>query len=353
MSENKGYLITIALLFVLVVLLFFGLDLYTDLAWLETLGITSVFWRRIVTEWLLFILAWVVASVVLTGNWWLARKLAGGGQMAIPWLRQVPSQGRQPVAEPTARVIAARVATVLVAALGITLGLLLALPWRSMWLTALTSFQSVSFDEVDPILNHDISFYVFRLPWLQFLQGWFLWLVLLSLGGAALVYLGSYSAAQLASRVKIVDVRQPWLRLSRAAEGHLSVLGAIALGLFAWGYQLNQARLLYSTSGAAYGAGYTDVHARLPVMYLLTGIAALGAVLLLVNIVARVRWLPYIAVGAWLAVALLGPISYPAWYNEWLSFPMNLSASESILLIPSSSHELRSGSIVSTRPIST
>ena len=89
----------------------------------------------------------------------------------------------------------------------------------------------------------------FDLPWLQFLQGWFLWLVLMSLAGAVLVYLASYSAERLTAKVQVVGVRQPWLRLPPAAERHLLVLGAVALGLIAWGYQLNIPSLLYSTSG--------------------------------------------------------------------------------------------------------
>jgi uncharacterized membrane protein (UPF0182 family) len=136
-------------------------------------------------------------------------------------------------------------------------------------------------------------------------------LVVITLAGAALIYIASYSAGQIAAKVRIVGVRQSLLRLSPSAERHLLVLGAMALGLIAWGYQLNIPRLLYSTAGAAYGAGYTDVHARLPVLHLLTGIAGLCAILLLASQLVRVRWLPYAAVAAWLLVAFLGGSVYP------------------------------------------
>jgi uncharacterized membrane protein (UPF0182 family) len=311
MFKNKGYIIGLGLFVVVAVLFFTIMDLYADMAWFETLGVTSVLWKRIVSEWVLFLAAWVVASGVLVGNWWLARRLAGVGQMMVPWLRQRRTQ-HQITAEPTTRVVAARVADAVLAVAAVGLGLLFALPARGMWLTALQYLNAVPFGQTDPVLGRDLSYYVFDLPWLNFLQGWLLWLVLLSLVGAALVYLASYSAERLTAQVQVVGERRPWLRLSRPAERHLLILGAVALGLIAWGYQLNMARLLYSTMGASYGASYTDVHARLPVMTLLSVIAALGAVILLVNMFVRVRWLPYAAVGAWLLVAFLGGSLYPS-----------------------------------------
>jgi len=324
MFKNKGCIIGLGLFVVMAILFFTILDLYADLAWFETQGVTSVLWKRIASEWVLFLAAWVVASGVLVGNWLLARRLAGAGQMTVPWLRQRRTQ-HQITAEPTTRVVAARVADAVLAVAAVGLGLLLALPARSMWMTVLRYLNATSFGQADPVLGRDLSYYVFDLPWLNFLQGWLLWLVFLSLIGAALVYLASYSAERLTAQVQIVGERQPWLQLSRSAERHLLILGAIALGLIAWGYRLNMARLLYSTTGASYGASYTDVHARLPVMTLLSVIAALGAVILLVSMFVRVRWLPYAAVGAWLLVALLGGSVYPSLLQRLAVVPNEMS----------------------------
>jgi uncharacterized membrane protein (UPF0182 family) len=324
MFKNKGCIIGLVLLVVMAVLFFTILDFYADLAWFETLGVTSVLWKRIVAEWVLFLAAWVVASGVLVGNWWLARRLAGVGQMTVPWLRQRRTQN-QITAEPTTRVIAARVADAVLAVAAVGLGLLFALPARGMWMEVLRYLNATPFGQTDPVLGRDLGYYVFTLPWLKFLQGWFLWLVLLTLVGAALVYLASYSAERLTAQVQIVGERRPWLQLSRSAERHLLVLGAVALGLFAWGYRLNVARLLYSPTGASYGASYTDIHARLPVMTILSVIAALGAVILLASMFVRVRWLPYAAVGAWLLVALLGGSLYPSLLQRLAVVPNEMS----------------------------
>ena len=310
MLRNKGCTVGLVLVVLLAILLFSVSDLYTDLTWFTTLGVASVLWKRIASEWLLFLIAWVVATGVLVANWLLARRLAGGDQMTVPWLKQRVSQN-QVTAEPTTRVVPAGVADGILAAVAVVVGLLFALPARGMWMTALQFYNATSFGQTDPILGRDLSYYVFHLPWLRALQGWFLWLVLLSMAGAALVYLAIFSADRLRDRVEIVGARQPWLRLSRAAERHLLVLGAIVLALIAWGYQLSIPDVFYSTTGAAYGASYTDVHARLPVMHLLTGLVALGAGILLAGMFVRLRWLPFAVVGAWLVVAFLGGSIYP------------------------------------------
>jgi uncharacterized membrane protein (UPF0182 family) len=324
MFKNRGCSVGLIAIAMLAVLFFASLELYTDLVWFDALGLASVLWTQLGTGWLLFIVAWLVATAVLVVNWWLALRLVGRGQMTIPWLRQQQTQG-QVTAEPTIRVVSARIARWIVAGIAIGMGFMFAGPARANWLTALMSLRGVPFGQIDPVLSRDLSFYVFRLPWLQFVQGWLLWLTLLALAGTFLIYLASYSAGRVMANVQVVGARQPWLELPPAAERHLLVLGAVALLLFAWGYQLSIPRLLYSTTGAAFGASYTDVHARLPVMHLLTAIVLLGAIILLASMLVRVRWLPYAAIGAWLLVAILGGSIYPNLLQRLAVVPNELS----------------------------
>ncbi|MGD8463829.1 MAG: UPF0182 family protein [Anaerolineae bacterium] len=324
MFRNRGCTVVIVVLGLFVVAFFALVDLYTDWTWFSALGITSVLWKRIVTEWLLFLGAWLIASVVLAANWWLARALMGGGQLTVPWLEQQQVQN-QYTAAPTTRVISGRIANGVLALLAVGIGLFFAFPVRGMWLSALFSWNAVPFGQTDPILNRDLSFYIFRLPWLQFLQGWLLWLFAVSLGGSALIYIASHSAEQLTNKIRVVGERPSWFRFSPSATRHLLVLGAIALLLIAWGYQLRIPELLYSDTGAAYGASYADVHARLPVLNILTGIAILGAILLLVSMFVKLRWLPYAVVGAWLVVAFVGTNIYPALLQRVVVEPNELA----------------------------
>jgi len=322
--DNKGCTVALVLLGGVVILALALLNFYTDLLWFEAVGLASLLWTRVVTEWLLFFAAWLIAALVLFANWQLARRIAGRGAMAVPWLRQ-RMMGGQVVAEPTAHLIGGRAANILLILGAVGLGWFFALPAKGMWLSVLQFGHAVPFGQSDPVLGRDLSFYLFRLPLLKFLQGWLLWLILFALGGAALVYLAGLSAERLAARVQIVGEEPWWRGFSTAAERHLLLLGAVALVLFAWGYQLNIPDLLYSTSGAAYGAGYTDLHARLPVMQILTWIALAGAVILLASLFVRVRWLPYAAVAAWLAVAFLGGSLYPGLLQRFVVEPNELT----------------------------
>jgi len=324
MLRNRGCAPILIALSAALVLAYVLLDLYTEWAWFDTLGLASLLWRRLLSTWLLFLLAWLLATAVLAANWVLARRRAGGNQMSIPWLRQQRT-GSQVYAMPTTRTLAGRTTDVTLAALAAIFGLFFALPARASWLTALGSLYATPFGQTDPILGRDIGFYIFRLPWLDFLQGWFLWLILFALAGAALVYLGSYSAQRLNAQVEIVGARGPWLRLPPRADRHLLILGALALALFAWGYQLDIPRLLYNTTGAAYGASYVDVQVRLPALNLLTIIAVGGALVLLASMVVRVRWLPYAVVGVWLLTAFLGGSAIPSLLQRFVVIPNELA----------------------------
>ena len=59
----------------LFVLFSFGLDLWTDALWYQSVGFDAVFWTRIGAQAGLFVAALVVSLVILLGNLWLAGRL--------------------------------------------------------------------------------------------------------------------------------------------------------------------------------------------------------------------------------------------------------------------------------------
>ena len=78
------------------------------------------------------------------------------------------------------------------------------------------------------------------------------------------------------------------------------------------GYVLARYNLDLSQNGYVQGAGYTDVHARLPALTLLIWISLLAAVILLINIRRRGWALPVLGVGLWAFVAVVVGAIYPA-----------------------------------------
>ena len=89
------------------------------------------------------------------------------------------------------------------------------------------------------------------------------------------------------------------------------LLALIAL-VKAAGYVLQRYQLVTSTNGYVEGAGYTDVHARLPALELLFFDLARAAAVLLYNIRRQGWTLPVLAVGLWAFVALVIGVIYPA-----------------------------------------
>ena len=112
------------------------------------------------------------------------------------------------------------------------------------------------------MLGFDVAFYVFTLPVLEQARSLALALVGLAIAGAGALYL-------LGGQVAITPFG---VRLGERARRHLGLLIALVLVLLAAGAWLDRPRILLTPTGIIRGAGYTDVHARLP--FALAGAAA-------------------------------------------------------------------------------
>ena len=101
-------------------------------------------------------------------------------------------------------------------------------------------------------------------------------------------------------------------RVRPPVKAHISVLLALIALDKAAGYVLQRWSLVNSQDGYVNGAGYTDVHARLPAETLLIYVSIFAAVILLFNIRRQGWTLPVLAIGIWAFVALVVGIIYPA-----------------------------------------
>jgi uncharacterized membrane protein (UPF0182 family) len=163
-------------------------------------------------------------------------------------------------------------------------GLVLSEYWAKLLLAA----SPTPFNRADPLFGQDIGFYVFRLPALELLSYWAMGLTLLGLLSVVLVYL---LAGDSLSEGKFLGWSLPQLR-------HLCGLGGVLMLAIALAHWLNRYGLLYSTSGVAYGAGYTNVTVRLPIHSILAVAALVLGVILLWQAIASHRWQAVPAVAA-------------------------------------------------------
>jgi len=201
-----------------------------------------------------------------------------------------------------------RYLTWIVVLVSIFFGLVAQLGWKMV----LLALNSQAFGVSDPLFGMDVGFFVFTLPLL-----WALWyaifaIVLINLAITA----GTYLFLQ-ADRLIFGPEERDYAEIARSiperALAHLSaLLGVLAL-LFSVRYLFDRYDLLYSATGVVYGAGYTDVHARLPFLYVYAGAALLVALLLFAFAAGKRsrRFVPMIGIIV-VAAAVLGVVYPPA-----------------------------------------
>ena len=324
-----------ALAVVAVVVVVVVLRLYVDWLWFGEVGLRVVFWRRLTVALVTGPVFAAAFFAVVFGNIAIARRLA-------PKYR--PLEGVdviEVVHEGAARWV--RRVGLAVALLG---ALITGAGGAGAWLLFARAVNGVRFGVRDPIFHHDLGFYVFTLPAWRYVYSFLFGTLVFTLVVAVIAHLvlGGVEVKGRAEAPEERARRVEWAtnpvvaraagRLARTtgvevAEGAAAHLSALLGALFvvgAAGYLLQAWNLLYSTSGAVFGAGYTDVHVRLPLLRVMMVLAlALGAALIYNAARGRRRSWPPLAVGAWLVavIVLLGIV--PAVFQALFVSPNQLA----------------------------
>ena len=266
--------------------------LWTDQMWFSSVGKSSVFGTLLGVKAGLVALFTSIFFVGLFVNLLVAGRIGRTAVFEDPEDEMV--RRFQMAVRPYAKRIYALIALVIGGIAGIaTIG-----EWQNWLLFS----HSQHFGTSDPQFHKDAGFYVFELPFIEFLISWILVsLIVITIVTGLFHYLNGGIRGQ---RVRP--------RVRSAVKVHLSVLVALMAITKAAGYWFGQYRLTTSTNGYVEGATYTDVHARLPAIQLLFWLSLIAAVILLVNIWRQGWTLPVLAVGIWAFVALVIGVAYPA-----------------------------------------
>ena len=267
---------------------------YTDWLWFKELGYEGIFLRSLNAQLMVFAATFAAVFVVLFVNLHLARRTMRGSRITLG----TGVNGR-PIALDAGPV--SSLATPTAAAAAFAFAIVGARHWM-MWLTFA---NGVAFDRKDPQFHRDVSFYVFRLPLWQTLQQQALFVAVLSLVGCGLYYVLSGSF--------VIEPRTqsgfwPRIRLVTSARRHIGLLAASVFGLLAWGTWLELPQLLLTPGNVIFGGAYTDMHARMPFLWLTIVALVAGAVLLVVHGFSRRNWPLPLAVAMYFAVTIGGGI---------------------------------------------
>ncbi len=305
-GRYAGYLF----LAVLFVAFFFGgqiIALYTDWLWFQELGQTGVYRGTISAKLLLFFGFGTLFFLICYANVWTAMRL--NASRPRPRLIEMDRPDIKEIAQRFTRAITLIGAFILAFLVGGNAA--------THWSDYLLFTHAGTFGQTDPVFSQDIGFYVFRLPFLQYLQGWLVFTLIVTILATAAVHYSSGAIDFIAGSVPTFAVY---------VRKHLLVLlGLLALA-FAWSYHLSRYQLLFTDNNAYFGAGYTDLHARLPVLYVLAGAMALTAFLCFANIwTGRAFRLPLVGLGLWAIIWILGGGVYPSIIQRFTVVPNQIN----------------------------
>jgi uncharacterized membrane protein (UPF0182 family) len=268
---------------------------YTDALWFSSVDLHSVWVKLFEVKVGLFITFSAIFAVMLLASLLVAERLAPKGPSLDAEDEFVKRY--QEVIGPYSRWL--RVGVVVV------LSLIVGSQAIGQWQNWILFKNSTPFGIKDPQFHRDVGYFVFTLPFEQFLVHW-------ALVALFLVLLVTLLSHYLNGGIRMQGSRP---RVRPAVKAHISViLGLLAL-VKAVGYYLARFNLDLSSNGFVQGAGDADVHARLPALELLILVSVAAAVLLIYNI-RRQGWaLPILGVGLWFLVALTAGTIYPAAYQ--------------------------------------
>lgn len=245
--------------------------LYEDWLWFKDLGYLALFWTPLLSKWLIQAINGTILFVFIAGT------LLSVRHAILTFINARLRQRLRLVQEldgPVFTLSQRRFTLWLLLASAVISFAISFIAGFTGWLEVLAFVNPTSFDQIDPVFGKDLSFYFFSLPFMQTLYNAFFGPIFLLTFFTALFY--TLTGVLHFNSLKIW--RRGSVEIAGAARRHLAILVSFLFALKAFGYFLDIYQLLYSQHGHVIGAGYTDMHATLPVLKVLITLALLGLI---------------------------------------------------------------------------
>ncbi|MDI9369512.1 MAG: UPF0182 family protein [Synergistota bacterium] len=240
---NKWLLILAAAVLLVSLLLPALAEFYTDWLWYDSEGYGSVFWTRLLARVPLFLAGLLAFTAAIWVNLVFVRRN----------LREI-----RPEFTP---LLSSRAAGIAVGAIALFIGVTEGASLSAEWAMVLRFFNGTPFGVTDPVFGNDVGFYIFSLPFWSFVHSRLMGALFL----CAMMALVGYGATLAPRSRDLADIHVP-----KNVRSHLIVLASIGALLWGLGYALDRYAILFSPTGVVFGAGYTDVHAGLLALNVLT-----------------------------------------------------------------------------------
>ncbi|MEM6448924.1 MAG: UPF0182 family protein [Cyanobacteria bacterium P01_D01_bin.105] len=274
----------------------------TEYWWFQAAGFVHLFRLRLGWSMLCAGLAFLIYAAVLFANYWLALRLTRDRPFYAPknseWTPLIPGL-----------IVYGTLGLIVLLAAGA------AQQGSRAWEPILKFLNSSAFDITDPIYQRDVGFYLFKVPVYQGLQ---------SYGLELLTWTLLLSVAIYALRGEIRLERGWKYLLTGPVKAHLCALLSVIALFAAWGYWLARYELLYSASGVVFGAGYTDVNARLHAFSIMGIVTLIIGALFVVSLWKRSFSLPLTSITLYFIILLVVSGLYPWLQQSFIVQPNEL-----------------------------
>lgn len=271
-------------------------SIYVDLIWFKSEQYIDVFWKILLTKgvvMLFFAAAFFVLSFL---NLSYARRFAPEFQVEIS-----QDEFERPEIQLYKNLQNIKVNKKLVFWFSLIVALFMGFSEGANWEKILIYLNRTSFGITDPVFNRDVGFYMFSLPFWEYVRNWLSFALTIITVVVGAIYILK----------KAVKYEYKKLIIETPVKVHLSLLIGLILILKSWQYWLNIYKILYSTRGVIFGAGYTEIHANLLALRILMILALACAVLFFVT-ARRQDWkLPILGLIVLIGVSILLRGIYP------------------------------------------
>ncbi|MFC0301633.1 UPF0182 family protein [Virgibacillus soli] len=273
--------ITFGILFFLLVVGWPALQWATEYIWMDSLGFGNVYVTILQSKILLGVIGFILFSFTT--------------YIMLFWIRHAYIRHFEPKQLPPV-ILNRKISNLIMVAVAIFLGFVGSMIIQGIgWEPALKLLNYATFGKTDPYFNMDISFYMFILPFLQFILYVLLGLSIFFL----LLEIGAYSVFHMYKK-------------SRTAQLHmgitLGVIGLLLAGIHVlapYGTLLTDQVNIFQKS-VVHGLSFTDKLINIPKAYLLAAVALIGAIWMIVSLYSGKLEAMLLPIIAYVGLVILG-----------------------------------------------
>lgn len=305
---NKRFLSILLIVIILYVVVKYISNFYIDYEWFRLNQGLQVFWVLFMTKFNVQMLFGISFIILFMLNFLLIRLLGGKGRFFVENFLdriQIPGFG-------SSRKLLLLLLTVIIVLTGFLMGGTASAYWKE-YLMYKNAMPFEGFP-LDPIFNKNIGFYVFYLPFYNFIYGWLMSTLFIITIFSLVIHFFNGG----------IFFKQGRVDFSLFCRAHISILLAMIVILYGISYQLSAYELLFSQLGKFYGAGYTAVNSKLLAFRAAEVISFIAGALLLFNVFKRSFRLPVIVMLTIIPVYFILGTIYPALQQRFVVVPNEL-----------------------------